>query len=69
MTATSVSRGQARGKTFVPPIAPVPLPQHEQGAVLFRLGYSLGVCATDAQAVGWLEAEAASAAGKEAHRG
>jgi hypothetical protein len=65
MTPTaSVPRGTDRGNTFVPPSAP--LPGYEQGKILYRLGYSLGVCISDAQAGGWLDAEAA---GKEARNG
>lgn len=62
MTTTSVSRSLQRGNTFVPPT--VPLPGHEQGKVLHRLGYSLAVCVTDAQAAGWVEADEQQATGR-----
>lgn len=60
----SVPRSKGSHNAFVP--ATVPLPGYEQGKILYRLGYSLGVCVTDAQARGWLDAEAT---GKEVRNG
>lgn len=65
MATQIVARSTGARNTFVAPVAP--LSGYEQGAALYRLGYSIGVCVTDAQARGWLDAE--TAARKEARNG
>lgn len=64
MVKSSVSRSGTQRNVFVPPTAP--LSPYEQGRALYRLGYTLGVCISDAQANGWLDEEATE---KEANRG
>lgn len=67
MVTTIVARSASARNTFVAPA--VPLPGYEQGNVLYRLGYSIGVCVTDAQAHGWLDAEQAANTRREARNG
>lgn len=56
MTSSILAHGTPRRNTFVQPAS---LPsQHEQGRILYRLGFSISVCVADEHARGYLDEEA-----------